>query len=113
MSQALLIPPSIHDDLPAVVRNELAALPPHSLEAFLEEYRRKTKSTGAAYVFWLLLGAHYAYVGKWGLFLLYWFTAGGFLIWAIVDIFRMPGIVRDYNKDVAVDVLRSLKAIQR
>lgn len=100
-----------------MVRHEVATLSAHSQEAFVEEYRRKSKSTGVAYILWLtgisLLGFHYAYVRKWGIQILYWLTAGGLLVWWFVDLFRVPGMVRDYNKDVAVDVLRNLKAIQQ
>ena len=112
ISQTNLIPPSIQDALPAMVRHEVASLLPKNQEAFVEEYRRKSKSTAIAYVLWFF-GFQYAYVGKWGLLVLYWLTLGGVMIWWFVDIFRMPGVIRDYNKDVAVDVLRNLKAIQQ
>ena len=38
-------------------------------------------------------------------------TLEGLFIWMIVDIFRIPGMVRGYNRDVATDVLRDLKII--
>ena len=94
-----------------MVRNELARLGPQKQEEFVEEYRRNSKSLGAAYVCWLLFGVHYAYHRKWGLQVLYWLTVGGYGIWAIIDLFRMPSISKNYNKDVAVDVLRNLKAV--
>jgi hypothetical protein len=31
--------------------------------------------------------------------------------WRFVDLFRMPGMVRDYNKDIAMDVFRDLKVV--
>src|SRR5579884_4011680 len=106
MTNGNLIPASIADNLPAMVRNELGKLPAHRQEEFVEEYRRKAKSAGPAYLLWLLLGWHYIYLRKWGIQFLFWLTLGGFFIWWIVDLFRIPGMVRDYNKDVAVDVLR-------
>ena len=84
---------------------------PEHQGSFIEEFKRKKKSVAAAYVLWLLLGVHYGYLGKWWIQLLYWFTLGGLLIWAIVDIFRIPSMVRNYNKDVAIDVFRDLKII--
>lgn len=36
---------------------------------------------------------------------------GATFLWAIADLFRLPKLVRDYNKDVAMEVLRNLKAI--
>jgi hypothetical protein len=94
-----------------MVKHEVSSLTPQHQEAFVEEYRRKAKSTGVAYLLWLI-GFQYAYVGKWGILVLYLLTAGGLFIWMLIDIFRVPSMVRDYNKDIAVDVLRNLKAIQ-
>lgn len=51
-----------------------------------------------AYIMWFLIGAHYAYLGKWGLQILYWITLGGLGLWALVDLFRIPGMVRDHNE---------------
>lgn len=59
------------------------------------------KSTGIAYVCWFILGIHYAYLGKWGWQILYWITAGGLGIWAIVDLFLMPSKVGNYNRNIA------------
>ncbi len=61
----------------------------------------KMKSTGIAYVCWFILGIHYAYLGKWGWQILYWITAGGLGIWAIVDLFLMPSKVGNYNRNIA------------
>lgn len=105
-----LITPKVTDHLPMMVRTEVAKLSPSGQGAFLEEYNRKAKGATAPYVLWFL-GWHYAYLGKWGTQVLYWITAGGALAWAIVDLFRIPGMVRSYNKDVAIDVLRNQKII--
>ena len=107
----LMIPPSVAVNLPAVVRNSLAELPAARQEEFLEEYRRRAKSIPPAYILWLLLGFHYIYLRKWGLQILFWLTLGGLWLWWIVDLFRMPGMVRDYNKDIATDVMRTVRAL--
>jgi hypothetical protein len=111
MEEGNLVPASISDNLPSMVRNEVAKLSAQRQGEFLEEYNRKAKSAGWAYVLWLVLGAHYLYLRKWGFQVLFWLTFGGLLIWWIVDAFRIPGMIRDYNKDNAVDVLRNLKAV--
>jgi len=111
MNNGILIHASIADNLPAMVRNELANLSAQRQEEFVEEYRRKAKSAGTAYLLWLLLGWHYIYLRKWGLQILFWLTIGGIGIWWIIDLFRIPSMIRDYNKDVAVDVLRNLKVV--
>ena len=61
----------------------------------------KMKSTGMAYLCWFFIGCHYAYLGKWGLQILYWITLGGFGIWAIIDIFTIPSKVEAHNLAIA------------
>ncbi len=108
----LFIENSIADTLPAMVRTELAKMPEHKQAEFVEEYKRKKKSVGLAYFFLLIcLGMPYGYLGKWGLQLVYWLTGGGFVIWMIILIFTLPSNVRDYNKDVALEAMRNLKAM--
>lgn len=107
----LLIPRSVVSNLPAMVRNELAVLPAQRQEEFLEDYKRQTKSTGKAYLLILILSMHYGYLRKWGVQVAFWFTFGGIGIWWLIDLFRISKLVDNYNKDVATDVMRNLKAI--
>jgi TM2 domain-containing membrane protein YozV len=65
------------------------------------------KSKGVAYLFWFLLGAHYAYLGKWGTQILYWLTLGGLGFWAIIDLFTLGGKVENYNTQ------KELKQVKR
>ena len=71
-----------------------------------EQYylQSQMKSVGLAYVMWVLLGAHYAYLGRWGLQIAFWLTLGGLGIWAFIDLFRIPGLVADHNWDVAEEL---------
>lgn len=62
--------------------------------SFLES---KIKSTNIAYLFWFILGSHYAYLGKWGLQFLFWLTLGGFGIWALLDFITMSNKVDRAN----------------
>lgn len=108
----LYLPSSVVKNLPAMVKNELARMTAQKQEEFLEEFKRKSKSIGLAYLFLLIIfAAHYAYLKKWGIQILFWITGGGMLIWWLIDIFRLAGLVRNYNKDIATDVMRNLKAI--
>src|SRR5690554_3793726 len=59
------------------------------------ESQKKTPTT--AYICWALLGTHYAYLGKWGLQLLFWITLGGLGIWAIIDLFTMHSKIPKHN----------------
>ena len=84
----------------------------------------KIKSTGTAILFWFLLGAHFAYLGKWGLQILFWVTLGGIGIWALIELFLIPGRVEKYNADIyqqldhlekqekAADLVRNLEMIK-
>lgn len=105
-----VLPASVERDLPTIAKTELAKLSVSEQEAFLEEFKRRRKSTGATYGLWLI-NSHFAYLGRWGLQFAYWFTFGGLLVWAVIEAFKIPGRVKDHNKDVAIDVLRSQKAI--
>lgn len=108
----LYISASIADCLPSMVKNELAKLPAQKQEEFVEEYKRKAKSVGIAYLFLIfILAMHYGYLRKWGLQIVFWLTGGGFFIWWLIDLFRLAGLVKNYNKDVATDTMRNLKAM--
>ncbi len=108
----LYISASVADNLPSMVKNELAKMNAQKQEEFVEEYKRKAKSLGIAYLFLIvILAMHYGYLRKWGLQIVFWITGGGFLIWWLIDLFRLPGLVNDYNKDVAADTMRNLKAM--
>lgn len=58
------------------------------------------KSTGVAYLFFFLIGAHYAYLGRWGTQILFWFTLGGLGIWTFIDLFTMSGKVNRVNRNI-------------
>lgn len=63
------------------------------------------KSTGTAYLFFLFLfGTHYAYLGKWGIQFLFWFTAGGLGIWALIDLFTLSGKVEKHNAELYLKI---------
>jgi len=114
ISNSLYISNSILEELPAMVRNELSSMSAQKQEEFVEEFKRKRKSVGIGYLFILLVfSTHYGYVNKWGMQVLFWLTGGGLFIWWIVDLFRIPSMVRNYNKDIATDIMRNLKAISR
>jgi hypothetical protein len=61
------------------------------------ELQGNIKSKGSAYLFWFLLGAHFAYLGRWGMQLLFWITLGGFGVWAIIELFMISGRVAKHN----------------
>jgi len=113
-SNNLHISALIAAELPVLVRNELATLSPQWQQEFAEEYTRNKKSLGLAYLFLIIVfWAHYGYLKKWGLQVAFWLTAGGAGIWWLIDLFRLPGLVKVYNADLAIHVMRNLKVTTR
>lgn len=87
------------------------------------EYDANKKSVIVAYILWFLLGAigaHRMYAGRWisGLIILaisavsavLWIIALGWItswivgLWLIIDIFLIPGMIRDYNNRLIIDL---------
>lgn len=64
-----------------------------------------------AYLFWFVLGVHYFYLNKPVINIIYWLTAGGLGIWMIIDLFRIPGMVRSRNKELIQDAIKEAKVL--
>ena len=114
-SEGMLLASSDLRDLPAMVRSELTQLSPQRQDEFLERYRARRKSRGWVWLLWLL-GWHFAYLGEWGLQILYlvsfffFFFFFGF-VWWIVEAFKVNERLRQWNADRAVEALRDLKTL--
>ena len=54
---------------------------------------------------------NYAYVKKWGSQLLCFVTLWGLLLWWIIDWFRVPSIIRRYNKDLSIKIMTEMSLI--
>jgi uncharacterized membrane protein len=94
--------------LPPSVQHVVGQMDAVSQSALFNEYEQKRKKTSVGYFLWLI-GFHYIYFSKIGLFFAYWFTAAGLGIWALVDLFRMPSIARSTNEQVARQALQTLQ----
>jgi hypothetical protein len=105
--RSLIIPAAVASSLSRTVREQLAYLTPDQQRAFLWRYRAQAKSPTVAFLF-LPLGWHYLYLRKRGLQVLFWLTLGGLAAWWLLDVFRLRGLVRDYNRRVAMHVMRAL-----
>ena len=97
--------------LPSVVSENLRNMSKSSQKQFWEEYYRNKKSVIGIYLFWLF-GCQYAYLGKWGVQVIFWITGGGLLFWWILDFFVAFNMVGAYNDDMAVDALKSVKLLE-
>lgn len=71
-------------------------------------YFSTAKTTGKAWLFFILLGALYGYLDNWGKQILFWLTGGGFGLWAFVLLFQVSSKVREYNDKQALIYLSAL-----
>ena len=104
------LPNSIRNQLPEAVIRKLSTMDELTQQAFLSEFQKKKKSTTMGSILMLCFPCfHYFYLGKVWLNLLFWGTFGGFGIWWLIDVFRLGGMVREYNKTVAIVVLKEIQ----
>jgi len=98
-------------ELSPIVKTEIAKFPKEYRDQFYNEYKRKTKSLGISYLLIYIINLYYGYNRKWGLQIASWLTLGGLGIWLLIDIIRMPSIVKNTNKDIAFDLLKDFKIL--
>jgi len=105
------LPAKIGAALPAALRAELARLPAAQQEAFLKAYHTQSCSLLLAYLSSLIY-CHYGLLGRWamtGMMLISLFVAVTLgWVWWLIDLVRMPKMVRAYNQRVAAEILRQL-----
>ena len=54
-------------------------------------------------------GSSLAYIIS--IYTIYWLTAGGLGIWMIIDLFRIPGMVKDRNKAIIKEAIEEAKKL--
>jgi TM2 domain-containing membrane protein YozV len=94
--------------LPPSVQHVVAQMDGTTQSALFNEYFQKRRKLSVAYLLWILLGWHYLYCRRVGMQFAFWFTLGGFGIWWFIDLFRMPGIVRGANEQIARQAVQTL-----
>jgi hypothetical protein len=108
----LAIPASVAAYLPPAVRDELAGMPEEQQTAFVQAFQSRSANLLMAYLLSLFY-CHYGLLGRWamtGWMCLSLFVAGTLgLIWWLIDLLRMPRMVREYNHRVATETLHSLQ----
>ncbi len=110
----VFIDQSILDSMPSVVKGNLSTLSEMEQSMFVEEYNRKKKSVGIAYLCHIFFfSSSYGYLHKWGLQVLYWLTGAGLFLWFLIRLFTIPGKVRAYNQDVAIEAMRNVKLLAK
>jgi len=87
------------------IEEKLRTLSKAQQQSFRKDFRGRKKSVAWAYIAWLLIGLHYLYLGEIPMQLLFYITSGGLLAWYIIDFFRIPGMVRKHNEDLARELM--------
>ena len=67
-------------------------------------YNERKANPTLIWLLFLLLGWSYGSLGKTGTQILYYLTIGGLGVWAIIRLFTLQGAIRDYNKNVAIEL---------
>ena len=92
----------------AQTRLEIQNLTEQQQQYVIQTLPAKEKSVSSAYIFWVLLGAHYFYLNKpfknIFLWLLCYLYIG--IIWWIYDAFRMKLLVAECNREIAKQVIQ-------
>jgi TM2 domain-containing membrane protein YozV len=89
----------------------MSSMTPQQSAAFQHEVSQERKNPSVAMLLAFFFGLHYAYLGRWGLQVLFWCTLGGIGLWWLVDIFRAQGLARRYNGEVAEKAATKVKAL--
>lgn len=100
----------ILDVVDPLVVKRLAAAGEDAEHTFERRFKERKKSAIVAFIL-SLFGLHRFYYGQIGLGVLMLFTLmlGGIgLIWIIVDWFTMRKWIRNYNDDLAMDIMRQV-----
>jgi hypothetical protein len=106
------IPAEIAASLPQSVRDELARMPKEQQDEFLEAFQNQSKSLVMAYLTSLIY-CHYGLLGRWAMTGWLWMSlvvasALG-VVWWLIDLVRMPAMVREHNHRVAAEIVQKLR----
>jgi hypothetical protein len=99
------------DGVPLSALTLLKDMPAQAKVMFLNEYNSSRRSVLVAYLLHFLpapFSFTYGYLGKWGKQIAYWFTVGGFGVWWLANVFRIPGLVKRHNNELSEKIIKSL-----
>lgn len=103
----MTLPPN---DLPPPAIAGYQELSPDQQAAFSAHYTSRKRNTALMLLLAIFFPIQLFLLGKIGLGILFWLTAGGFGVWYVIEWFLTPGRVRDYNARVATDTLSLIRA---
>ena len=80
-----------------------------------QETENRKKSALVTWLLWLFLGvfgAHRFYLGKTGTGIAMLFTLGGVFIWYLIDIFLIPGMLKENEHNLQSKILQEMIAVR-
>lgn len=95
------------DCLPELLKQQIGRMPIAAQHLFVEQYLRKAKSPLIAYLA-MILGGHYAYLRRWDDQLFFYLTLAGVGLWWVSDLFRLRGMVYQYNTALARNIIKEI-----
>jgi hypothetical protein len=107
MSSSIILRQSDLENIPFAVQAQLAELPVEAQQDFIREYQRRKKDLPVAYITHMV-GLSEGYLDNWTLQIFFWLSWAVFIgpLWWFINLFRMPGKVERFNKNLATKALK-------
>lgn len=102
-----MLPP---DDLSPLAFPAYQSLTESQQAAFAEEYQRRKRSVALMMALAILFPIQLFLLGRIWLGILFLLTGGGFGVWYVIEWFLTPGRTRDFNDQVASEILARFRA---
>jgi hypothetical protein len=108
----LAIPISELKDLDPLTLAAVSKLSTEDQLLFFNQWKSKRRSVGAMVTLAVLFPIQLFFLAKAGLGIAFILTGGGFLVWYVIEWFKTPKRVREYNNDKAMEVLQGLSLLR-
>ena len=101
----------IRKELLPFIEEGVKRLPEKAQKEYYKEYTRLKKTTDMTYVSHFLGGLSYGYLGSWSKQLFFYFACltGFGAIWWLINLFRVPLLVRQANSDLSLKIIRHMQ----
>ena len=100
----------IPNEIPAYIKDDIGSAEEtkdHRIQEFLRQYKSKARRKSTAQLL-ALLGFQYVYFNKPLILIVFWLSFGGMFIWWFADLFRMAGLVKQHNHDLAISLYNNI-----